>query len=164
MSLILIRIRNTYVFMNVVSRTELLVAQAGKSSLCVMDILWGELKRNKIDIDKHTLSFYISKCFDEQREMYDSLNAQLSPMCFQPVFEDIHGNNFGHIMAYFALVYKARDSYYEETQREAVTRTVQDLKHIDLEKYKVKWYISFKAFLGRQLLRLFCDVMCHIGF
>ena len=26
------------------------------------------------------------KCLDEQREMYDSLNAQLSPMCFQPVF------------------------------------------------------------------------------
>ena len=61
-----------------VIRTELLVGQAGKSSACIMYI--------NIDIDKYMLSFYIIKCLDEQREMYDSLNAQLSPMCFQPVF------------------------------------------------------------------------------
>ena len=61
------------------------MGQAGKSSACVMDIIWEELKSNDIDIDKDMLSFYISKCLDEQREMYDSLNAQLSPMCFQPV-------------------------------------------------------------------------------
>ena len=62
------------------------MGQAGKSSACVMDIIWEELKRSNIDIDKDMLSFYISKCLDEQREMYDSLSAQLSPMCFQPVF------------------------------------------------------------------------------
>ena len=28
----------------------------------------------------------LSKRIDEQREMYDTLNARLSPMCFQPVF------------------------------------------------------------------------------
>ena len=62
------------------------MGQAGKSSACVMDIIWEELKRSNSDIDKDMLSFYISKCLDEQREMYDSLSAQLSPMCFQPVF------------------------------------------------------------------------------
>ena len=69
-----------------VTRTELLVGQAGKSSACVMDIIWEELKSNNIDIDKDMLSFYISKCLDEQRQMYDSRNVQLSPMCFQTVF------------------------------------------------------------------------------
>ena len=69
-----------------VIRTELLVGQAGKSSACIMDIICDELKRNNIDIDKDMLSFHFSKCLDEQGEMYDSLNAQLSPMCFQPVF------------------------------------------------------------------------------
>ena len=49
-----------------VIRTELLVGQAGKSSACVMDIMWEELKRSNIDIDKDMLSFYISKCLDEQ--------------------------------------------------------------------------------------------------
>ena len=62
------------------------MGQAGKSSACVMDIIWEELKRSNIDIDKDMLSFYISKCLDEQRKIYDSLSAQLSPMCFQPVF------------------------------------------------------------------------------
>ena len=51
-----------------------------------MDIIWEELKRNNINIDKDMLSFYISKCLDEQLEMYDSLNARFSPMCIQPVF------------------------------------------------------------------------------
>ena len=67
-----------------VNRTEFLVGQASKSSACVMDIIWEELKRNNIDIDKDMLSFYI--CLDEQLERYDSLNARLSAMCFQPVF------------------------------------------------------------------------------
>ena len=120
------------------------------------------IKRNNIDIDKDMLSFNINKCLDEQRETYDSLNDQLSPICFQPIFEEMHVNNFGRFMAYLALVYKVKDSYYEETLPEAVRRTVQDLKHIDLEKYKVKWLISFKALLGRQHLRLFYDFMCHI--
>ena len=31
----------------------------GKSSACVMDIIWEELKRNNIDIDKDMLSFYM---------------------------------------------------------------------------------------------------------
>ena len=48
----------------------------GKSNACVMDIIWEELKRNNIDIDKDMLSFYISKCLDEQQRMYDSPNAQ----------------------------------------------------------------------------------------
>ena len=69
------------------------------------------------------LSFYISKCLDEHRETYD-LNDQLSPMCLQPIFQEMHVNNFGRIMAYLALVYKVSDSYYEETLREAVRRTV----------------------------------------
>ena len=55
-----------------------------------MDVRWGELESYKIDIDDDMLSFLIGKCLDEQREMYDSLNAQLSPMCFQPVFEETH--------------------------------------------------------------------------
>ena len=54
-----------------------------QDSACVMDIIWEEHKRNKIDIDKDMPSFDI--CLDEQLEMYDSLNARLSPMCFQPV-------------------------------------------------------------------------------
>ena len=85
-----------------------------------MDIIWEELKRNNFDIDKDMPSFYISKCFDEQREMYDRLKAQLSPMCFQPVFEEMNVNNFDQNCAYLGLVYRLSDSCDEETIQEVV--------------------------------------------
>ena len=49
-----------------VIRTAPLVGQTGKSSACVMDIIWEGLKRNNIDIDKDMLSFYISKYLDQR--------------------------------------------------------------------------------------------------
>ena len=106
-----------------------------------MDIIW-EDKRNNINIDKDMLSFYISKCLDEQRGMYDSLNAQLSPKCFQPVFEEMNVNNFGRIIAYLTFVYRLSEFCDEETVQKAVRRTVEAFKLIDLGKYKVKpfWF------------------------
>ena len=38
-------------------------------------------------------------------------------------------------MAYLTLVYKFADSLDEETTREAVRRTVEEFKRIDLAKY-----------------------------
>ena len=63
-------------------------------------------------------------------------------------------NNFGRLIAYLTLVYKIADSYEEEIVREAVQGTVENLKHIDLEKYKVGRFISFKTLLGQLLIRL----------
>ena len=84
------------------------------------------------------LSLYISKCLDEQREMYDSLKAQLSPMCFQAVFEEMHVNNVGRIIAYLAFEYRLSDSNDKETIQEAVRRTVETFRLVDLPKYIVK--------------------------
>ena len=67
-------------------------------------------------------------------------------------------NNFGRLIAYLTLVYKIADSYEEEIVREAVQRTVENLKHIDLEKYKVGRFISFKALLGQYLTRILFSV------
>ena len=125
------------IYASCVKRTELLVGQAGKSSTCVFDIIWGEHKRNNIAIDKDMLLFYIiSKCLNEQREMYGSLNSQLSTMCFQPVVEEMHVNNFNRLFAYLAFVYRLNDSCEEETIQEAVRRTVEAFRLVDLEKYK----------------------------
>ena len=59
----------------------------------------------------------------------------------QSVFEEMHVNNFGRIIACLAFVYRLSDSCDEETIQEAV-RTVEAFKLIDLEKYKVKpsWF------------------------
>ena len=103
-----------------------------------MDIIFEELKRNNINIDKDKLSFHISKCLDEQRGMYDNLNAQLSPKCFQPVFEEMNVYNFGRIIAYLTFVYRLSDSCDEETIQETVRRTVEAFRLVNLQKYKVK--------------------------
>ena len=63
--------------------------------------------------------------------MYDSLNVQLSPMCFQPVFEEMNVNNFGRIIAYLALVYRLSDFCDEETIQETVRRTVEAFRLVD---------------------------------
>ena len=47
-------------------------------------------------------------------------------------------------MAYLVFVYKVRDSNEKETLRKAVRKTVEDLKHIDLEKYKVSGLFNSK--------------------
>ena len=57
-------------------------------------------------------------------------------------------------MAFLALVYRVRDSYEEVTLREAVKRTVEYLKHVDLKKYKLKWSITFKALPGEVFIQL----------
>ena len=94
----------------------------------------------------HVVSHVQNSLWDKQAR--DSLNAQLSPMCFQPVFEEMYVNNFGRIIAYLTFAYRLSDSCDEETIQEAVRRTVEAFRLIDLEKYKLKRFISFKALLG----------------
>ena len=114
----------------------------GKSSACVMDIIWEELKSNDIDIDKDMLSFYISKCLDEHEELYGAIIIQIEgdnlPNSLCNIYAEMALNNFGRIMSYLTLVYKFADSLDEETTREAVRRTVEEFKRIDLAKYQVK--------------------------
>ena len=57
-------------------------------------------------------------------------------------------------MAYLTLVYQVVYFLEEETLRETVRKTIQDLKHIDMKQYIVKRSISFKALLAQVLIRL----------
>ena len=54
------------------------------------------------------------------------------------IYTEMNPNNFGRIMAYLTLVYKVADFLDEETTKEAVRRTVEEFKCIDLTNYKVK--------------------------
>ena len=55
---------------------------------------------------------------------------------------------------YICDAYIIHTYLYYEIVREAVQRTVENLKHIDLEKYKVGRFISFKPFLCQLFIRL----------
>ena len=64
------------------------------------------------------------------------------PFSLSNIYEQMNLNNFGRLIAYLTLVYKIADSLDEETTRDAVRRTVEAFKLIDLGKYKVKpsWF------------------------
>ena len=99
-----------------------------------MDITWGELNSNNIDIDKDTLSFHIDDCLKEHVELYETIIHQTDgdnlPNSLSRISTEMEPNNFGRIIAYLTLVYKVTDSLDEETTRDAVRRTVEEFKRL----------------------------------
>jgi hypothetical protein len=63
--------------------SHLLYNRCGESIMDNIDIIFDELKRNEIDIDKQTLSFHINAILDHHRDLYRAVNA--------------HGLNFDQI-------------------------------------------------------------------
>ena len=99
-----------------------------------MVIILEEHERNNFDIDKDMLSFH--------EELYGAIIIQIDgdnlPNILCNIYTEMPPKNFGRIIAYLTLVYKFADSLDEETTREAVRRTVEEFKRIDLAKYQVK--------------------------
>ena len=114
------------------------MGQAGKSSACVIDIIWEELKRYNIDIDKDMLSFHIDACLREHVELYGAIIIQIDGDNLPNSLCEMAAKNTIRIMVYLILDYKFADSLDEETSREAARRTVEEFKRIDLAKYQVK--------------------------
>ena len=107
-----------------------------------MDIIWGELKSNNIEIGKETLWLCIDACLREHEELYGTIIIQIDgdnlPNSLCDIFTEMVPNNFGRILAYLTLVYKFSDSLDEETTKEAMRRTVAEFKPSDLAKYQIK--------------------------
>ena len=122
-----------------------------------MDMIGDELKSNNIEIDRETLSFHINACLREHEDIYGAFINQLDkdnlPISLYDIYKQMNPNNFGRIIVYLTLVYKVHDIMDEETIREAIRRTVEDFKRIDLAKYKIRGSIPFKVLLGQMLLR-----------
>ena len=111
-------------------------------SACAMEIIYDELRRNNDEIDKEMLSFHIHACLREHGEIYQSAVQHLDTNCVRrtilyDIYEEMNPSHFGRFIAYLTLVYKIADSFEDDIVRQAVQRTVEDFKHIDLEKYKV---------------------------
>ena len=114
---------------------------------------WEEFRSNNIEIDRETLSFHIDACLREHEQLYGTVIIRLDkdnlPNSLCDIYEEMCPNNFCRIIAYLPLVYQVSDSCEEEIIREAVQRSVEDFKYIDLEKYKLmNPAIPFKALLG----------------
>ena len=121
-----------------------------------MDLIYGELRANGIAIDKDTLSSHINSVLEEHSYLYSHVGVHHSSL--NTIYEEIEPINFGRVIAYLALVYRLSEVLGEQTIREAVRRTVKDLKRIDLSKYgtkDVKRITKYKtSLLGCWLRRL----------
>ncbi|CAB3992219.1 Hypothetical predicted protein, partial [Paramuricea clavata] len=82
-----------------------------------IDIIFDELKRNEIDIDKQTLSFHINTILDRHRDLYRAVNAR--DLNLDQIYREINVTNFGCIIAYLALVYHKSlfETFFEKKPR-----------------------------------------------
>ncbi len=94
-----------------------------------IDIIYDELTRNKIDIDKQTLSFHINTILNRNRDLYREMNVD-----FEQLYREINITNVGRIFAYLTFVSFHRDS--EESIRLNVRRCVEAFRMFDVPKPK----------------------------
>ena len=95
-----------------------------------VEIIYDELKRNHIHIDKHVLSFHINTILDQNKDMY----SQIHVSDFEQLYREINITNFGRIIAYLAYVYKQSES--EETIRHNVRKCIEECRKFDNPKLK----------------------------
>jgi arsenate reductase-like glutaredoxin family protein len=78
-----------------------------------IDIIFNELKRNEIDIDKQTLSFHINTMINQHCKLYREMNTH--DLNLEQVYREINVTNFGRINTYLAFV--CLQNYSEESIR-----------------------------------------------
>ena len=103
--------------------------RCGESIIDNIDIIFDELKRNEIDIDKQTLSFHINTILNRNRDLYREMNVDL-----EQLYREINITNVGRIFAYLTFVSFQRNS--EESIRLNVRRCVEAFRMFDVPKPK----------------------------
>ena len=102
--------------------------------ICTMDVMLDELRKNGIDIDRATLSYFINKTYYDYQNVYSSVLGKLSYEDLFVVWDKTHPETFGHVMAFLTTVHFQTLS--DEQKRNVVRITVPILRDIDLTEYK----------------------------
>jgi hypothetical protein len=98
-----------------------------------IDIIFDELKRNEIDIDKQTLYRFINTILDHHRDLYRAMNAHDGLNLVQ-IYREIYVINCGCIIAYLAFICLQNDS--EESIRHNVQKTIEACRIFTIPKHK----------------------------
>ena len=99
-----------------------------------MDVMLDELRKNSIDIDRATLSYFVNKTYYDYQNVYSSVLGKLSYEDLFVVWEKTHPETFGHVMAFLTTVHFQTLS--DEQRRNVVRITVPILRDINLTEYK----------------------------
>ncbi len=102
--------------------------------ICTMDVMLDELRENGIDIDRVTLSYFINETYYSYQNVYSSVLGKLSYEDLLIVWEKMHPDVFGHVMAFLTTVHFQALS--DEQRRDVVRLAVPILKDIDLAEYR----------------------------
>ena len=95
-----------------------------------IEIIYDELKRNQIHIDKHALSFHINRILNQNKDIY----SQIHILDIEQLYREINIANFGRTVAYLACVYLQSED--EETVRRNIRRCVGELRSFDIPNLK----------------------------
>ena len=82
--------------------SHLLYNRCGESIMDHIYIIYGELKRNEIVIDKEPLSFHINITINQHRDKNREMNTRA--LNLEQVYREINVTNFGRIITSLALV------------------------------------------------------------
>ena len=89
-----------------------------------LDIIYDELKRNKIDIDWQTLSFHINTILDKHGNLFRGMYIS----DFEQLYREICVENYGRLFAYLAVV--SLHCYSEDNIRRNVRRAIGACQNI----------------------------------
>ena len=99
-----------------------------------MDVMLDELRKNSIDIDRATLSYFVNKTYYDYQNVYSSVLGKLSYEDLFTVWDRTHPETFGHVMAFLTAVHF--QNLTDEQKRNVVRITVPILRNTDLTEYK----------------------------
>ncbi len=105
-----------------------------KCFISEMDVIVDELRENGIDIDRATLSYFINKTYYDYQNVYSSVLGKLSYEDLVTVWERMHPETFGHVMAFLTTVHF--QTLTDEQRRGVVRITVPILKNVNLAEHR----------------------------
>ena len=133
-----------------------------------MDVILDEFRKNGIDIDETTLSYFINKTYNDYQSVYERFLGTLSYEGLFIVWRRMRPEMFGHVVVFLTTVH-LQDLSENET-RYVVRLTVPVLKNIDISKNKREKSILdnytlvrniVHRFLHRYVCRRLDPVLCY---
>ena len=131
-----------------------------------MDVMLDELRKNGVDIDRATLSYFINKTYYDYQNVNSSVLGKLSYEDLFVVWDKTHPETFGHVMAFLTTV--RFQTLSDEQKRNVVRITVPILRDINLTEYKREreyaWdkYTSVRNTVHRYICVGTTPMLCNI--